>query len=165
MLAILAILALISWPFKKLYGQTEIINIYEPTAPLLVPVPNPEIVRQLAEQQEAEQIAAQARIAADKAAQRATTPYNVCSCVSYAKWFSGIDVGPIVYAKYHPINSQTPKVKGLIIFGGSKTGHLAVITAINGDLLTIKESNWIRCQTGTRVIPTSDPTILGFYNL
>lgn len=92
--------------------------------------------------------------------------YNPCSCVSYAKWLSGINVGIIGMAKNHPINSQTPQIGSLVVFAGnskSPAGHLAVVIAINGNQLTIKESNWIHCQQGQRVIPSDEPDIKGFY--
>jgi hypothetical protein len=92
--------------------------------------------------------------------------YNPCSCVSYARWLTGINVGTIKVAKNHPVNSQTPIVGSLVVFGANKkspAGHLAVVIAVNGDKMTIKESNWHYCHEGQRVIPIKEPDIKGFY--
>lgn len=91
--------------------------------------------------------------------------YDPCSCVSYARYASGINVGRIGYAINHPVNSPTPRVGGLVVtYEGRKTGHIAAITAVSGDTFTITEANYIRCQVGTRTLKIGDPRIKGFYN-
>lgn len=98
--------------------------------------------------------------------------YSACSCVSYARWLSGINVpipkrggNKIGWAIDHPVNSQIPKVGGIAILNIGAYGHLVVVVAINDGFMTIKESNYSRCGLTTRVIPINDPAIVGYYNL
>ena len=89
--------------------------------------------------------------------------YNPCSCVSYAKWKSGIDVGSIKLAKNHPIDSQSPIVGAIVVFNLSPAGHLAVVTEVFTDTIVIAEANYSPCRVGTREVSRDDPTILGYY--
>ena len=89
--------------------------------------------------------------------------FDPCSCVSYAKWKSGIDVGSIGAAKNHPINSDTPRVGSLVITNESTAGHLAVVIQVWADTIVISESNYIECQVGTREIRRDSPLIMGYY--
>ena len=64
--------------------------------------------------------------------------YNICSCVSYAKWKSGINVGSIGVALNHPVNSDTPNVGAIVVqkidsAGYRNTGHLSVVEKVNDD--------------------------------
>lgn len=89
--------------------------------------------------------------------------FDPCSCVSYAKWKSGINVGSIGKAKNHPINSENPTVGGLVILNESSAGHLAVVTQIWANTIVITEANFSPCKVGTREIPRNDTEILGYY--
>lgn len=90
--------------------------------------------------------------------------FNPCSCVSYAKWKSGINVGSIGAAKNHPINSKEPKVGGLVILRESAFGHLAEVSQVWEETIVISESNHIPCKTGTREINRNDNKIIGYYS-
>lgn len=87
----------------------------------------------------------------------------LCSCVTYAKQRSGINVGPVGYAKNHPINSHVPKVGSIMVMHSGWTGHLAVVTAVKGNLITITEANWKHCQQSTRTLNANNPSIRGYY--
>lgn len=90
-------------------------------------------------------------------------PYNVCSCVSYARWRSGINVPPMGLAKYWPVNSDIPVVGAVVVFGGSSTGHAAVVVEILGTKMRLDEANYTRCRVTTdRWVDMNDPTILGY---
>lgn len=93
----------------------------------------------------------------------APTGYDPCSCVSYAKWKSGINVGPIGLAKYYPINSLIPIVGAIVITSESAAGHNAVVTAIDSQYIYVTEANYIRCKVGTRKIPINSSVIRGYY--
>jgi surface antigen len=111
------------------------------------------------------------RIADEKAKSRylaqgvRTNQAGACNCVIYSRAITGINVGPIGLAKYHPVNSQTPVVGAIAVFGGSWTGHLAVVVDVRNDgTFTVTEGNWVRCRITTgRVVHVSDPTLKGFY--
>ncbi len=89
---------------------------------------------------------------------------DYCSCVDTARALSGINVGPIGYAKNHPINSNTPNVGAIIVTSESYYGHLGVVIAINGDTLTIQEGNYFKCQLSSRKISTNYDKIIGYYH-
>lgn len=91
------------------------------------------------------------------------TGYDVCSCVSFAKATSGINVGPIGMAKNHPINSQTPEIGEIVITNESPAGHLAVVTAVDNSTITVSEANYIPCKTDTRTLKKTSPVIRGYY--
>lgn len=105
-------------------------------------------------------------------AERKAAPkgYNPCSCVSYAKYRSGINVGPVGRAKNHPVNQKYPSVGAIAIFSISSgyyknTGHAAVVESVDleGFTFTVSEANYIPCKTTTRKIPLDDPTVIGYY--
>jgi hypothetical protein len=120
-----------------------------------VPIELPEPAKAAIAKAEAEQkaLAKQKALLVKKASTKAALPYNPCSCVSYAKWLSGINVGSVGAAKNHPINSTMPVVGGLIVFkagiGMSQLGHLAVVIAVDGNLITTKGGNEQSCVAGT----------------
>jgi hypothetical protein len=80
------------------------------------------------------------------------TGFSACSCVSYAKWKTGINVGSIGYAKRHPINHSTPVVGaiGVMRYNASASGHLFAVGAIEGNRMLISEANWSRCRVTSR---------------
>jgi len=47
----------------------------------------------------------------------------------------------------------------------SYAGHLAVVLAIKGNVLTIAESNYIPCKEGVRQLNIDDGRIQGYYEL
>lgn len=96
--------------------------------------------------------------------------YDPCSCVSYAKYKSGINVGSIGAAKNHPINANLPAIGAIVVMRVNSqqyanTGHLAVVTAIDGDYMTVSEANYVHCKVTTRKLLTNDYTVRGYYIL
>jgi hypothetical protein len=89
--------------------------------------------------------------------------FDPCSCVSYARWKSGINVGPIGKAKNHPIDSDTPTVGGLVITNESGAGHLAVIKQVWAETIVVDESNYVPCKVSSREIRRDSPSIIGYY--
>ena len=96
-----------------------------------------------------------------------TLSYNPCSCVSYARWKTGINTGPIGYAKNHPINSSTPQVGAIGITtesrGRTDTGHLFVVIAETETTITVSEANLQKCKVSQRVLEKDNPIIRGYY--
>lgn len=90
--------------------------------------------------------------------------FNPCSCVSYARYKTGINVGPIGVARNHPVNSIVPVVGGLAVFGGSSTGHLVAVVALGPETFRIAEYNHVPCKYSERDIRYDDPLLKGFYN-
>jgi hypothetical protein len=86
-----------------------------------------------------------------------------CSCVNYARAVSGINVGSIGYAKYHPINSYTPNIGSIMIEDYAPYGHLTVVVSMTDTQITITEANFKHCKKGERTINRNDPHIRGFY--
>lgn len=87
-----------------------------------------------------------------------------CSCVCYARELTGIDVGSIIWAKNHPINSLVPVVGAIVVWKDGGTGHLAGVVSINGDgTITIKEANFSKCAVTIRTIPILGSGIDGYY--
>lgn len=97
--------------------------------------------------------------------------YDVCSCVSYARYLSGIAVSiprrpgySVGLAIDHPINSDHPKVGGIAILYDSWAGHEVYVSKVGVDNFTIKEANYYHCALSTRIIAIGSPEIKGFYN-
>lgn len=92
-----------------------------------------------------------------------TTGYNPCSCVTYARWKSGINVGSIGFARNHPINSHIPQVGAIMVTSESAAGHVAVVTAVNNTTLTVSEANYVRCKVSSRTLAKDSAFIRGYY--
>lgn len=151
---------------NTIYAKYNNSILYFPTdQPVELPEPAKAIIAK------AEQKAKQKALLIKKASLGATLPYNPCSCVSYAKWLSGINVGSVGAAKNHPVNSQVPMVGGLVVFkagiGMSQNGHLAVVIVTDGNLFTTKGANEESCVAGTihhYDLGVDYIKIKGFYN-
>lgn len=89
--------------------------------------------------------------------------FNPCSCVSAVRAFSGIDVGPIGYARNHPINTDWPITGGIVILDEGYFGHTAFVTKVDDEFIYIKESNFIPCTVGERKLRRDYSKILGYY--
>lgn len=85
-----------------------------------------------------------------------------CSCVLYAKALTGYS-RPVGWAKNWPINTGLPVIGGVIVTNDGLAGHVAVITAITGETLALKEANWLSCQKSTRQLNMTDSSIMGFW--
>lgn len=91
--------------------------------------------------------------------------FNPCSCVSYARWKSGINVGPIGLAKYHPINSALPHIGDIIVTYESWAGHVGVVVGITTTTVVIDDYNYKRCAHTIRELPLDAKTIKGYYSV
>ena len=90
--------------------------------------------------------------------------YDPCSCVSYARWRTGINVGSVGTASRHPVNSDVPRVGGLIILYDRQAGHAGAVENVNGEEITYSDCNEdYHCKCGKRTILLSDSKIKGFY--
>jgi surface antigen len=91
---------------------------------------------------------------------------NLCSCVTFAKQRSGINVGSIGVARNHPINSQTPKVGGIVVLREGKVGHVAVVIGVENGSIILDEANYVHCHRTTgRTLPLDSPDIRGYFNV
>lgn len=86
-----------------------------------------------------------------------------CSCVKYARAVSGIDVGPIGQAKNHPTNRSLPVVGGLFITYEGPSGHMGVVSGIEGNSFIGEDFNYESCTKTIRKIPIDSPLIKGYY--
>jgi LysM repeat protein len=83
-------------------------------------------------------------------------------CVPFAREYSGKPVYGV--AKYIPANSQDPAVGGVMLTSESGYGHVAVVTAINGDTIEIIERNYVSGWITKRQIPRNSSVIRGYFN-
>lgn len=89
---------------------------------------------------------------------------NACSCVLFAKAYSGKNPGSVGYARNWPVNSNVPVVGAVGKTNESWAGHVFVVTAINSDgTISVIEGNLSRCRVTTRKIPINSPIIRGYY--
>lgn len=86
-------------------------------------------------------------------------------CVLAIRHYFGISRNEVAgMAKYTRPNTQTPKVGSVIIFKGmSKYGHVGIVIATDGELVTYFDSNGDFTQRGAiRTIIKSDRRISGY---
>ena len=58
---------------------------------------------------------------------------------------------------------DTPKKNAIAVFGGNRFGHVALVTNVNGDRMTISEMNYKGFgQVDSRVVKVGNPTLKGF---
>lgn len=92
------------------------------------------------------------------------TTYDPCNCVSFARWKTGVNTGSIGVARNHPVNSQIPKVGAIVVMGGKyPAGHLAVVTDVADETISIIEANATPCQVGSRTLKKTNEIIIGYY--
>lgn len=90
--------------------------------------------------------------------------YNPCSCVSYARWRTGINVGSIGVAAKHPVNSETPSVGAIIVLHSKPDGHLGAVESFTDTTVTFSDCNQdFKCKCGTRTYQLTDSRIVGYY--
>ena len=90
--------------------------------------------------------------------------FNVCSCVSYARWRSGIDVGSIGVARNHPVNSKTPSVGAIVVTYESGAGHLAYVVNFDDQFIYLDEANYSKCSvTHNRALSINSRLIKGYF--
>lgn len=93
----------------------------------------------------------------------ASKGYDPCSCVSYARWFTGIYTGSIGVARNHPINRQDPVIGAIMVTRESGAGHVMGVTGYDDTYVYFSEANYTRCQVGTRKLPLNSSLIRGYY--
>lgn len=98
---------------------------------------------------------------------KASQVKETCSCVLAVKRLTGFTQS-VGYAKNWPRNTDTPQVGGVVITNESssgtyKTGHVAYISVIQDDVITLDEWNYVRCKHTTRTIKVGDKRIIGFW--
>jgi len=90
--------------------------------------------------------------------------YNPCSCVSYSRWRTGINVGSIGVAANHPVNSKTPSVGAIIVLHSKPDGHLGAVESFTDTTVTFSDCNQdFKCKCGTRTYSLTDSRIVGYY--
>lgn len=94
--------------------------------------------------------------------------YPRCSCVLFAKAYSGKNPGSVGYAKNWPINSQTPQVGAVGITTESSsgriyTGHVFVVQEVAGSQIKVIEANFGGCGISTRYLNADSPVIRGYF--
>jgi surface antigen len=60
--------------------------------------------------------------------------------------------------------TMIPSVGDIAVMWYGHVKHLAVVTEVNGDNITIKEGNYRRCKETERTITTNYPHLTGFYD-
>lgn len=84
----------------------------------------------------------------------------VCSCVMAVQYWglavrgNAIDILP---------NTEDPEIGGGILFySDNPYGHIALITYIKDDIITVSEANYFSCEEGTREVEITDKLIRGY---
>lgn len=85
-------------------------------------------------------------------------------CVAFAKWAAGLPGcrgNAIEWTKY--INSNEPKEGAVAVFDYGRYGHVAVVTDVKEDAITVKEQNYYGPYIiSSRKLDKTDPHILGY---
>lgn len=155
---ILLLLALSYWLMPQSIAAQEKyeFKIYPQTEPAWVVEPDYEVAERLYQEW----------LTRQKPKTRVTSvsgSFNPCNCVSYARYKTGINVGPIGLAKYHPVNSTVPIIGGLIVTYESWRGHLGVVVGISATTVTIDDYNYSPCAHTIRELPLDSSLIKGYY--
>ncbi len=85
-----------------------------------------------------------------------------CSCVTFVKRITGVQES-VGAARNWKINSTFPQVGGVVVTKESSYGHVAYIEAIDGNIMTLVEANYIPCKKSERKMAIDDPRIKGFW--
>lgn len=94
------------------------------------------------------------------------TPHNCDECVFYARCrLPSLPYGLFTLAdKQAIINWHTPEPGVVAIIDvGNDVGHVAYVEAVDGDILTLAESNWIPDTCGTRSGTEAALGIIGYF--
>lgn len=84
------------------------------------------------------------------------------SCVCWAKAAVGY-TNSVGAARSWPGLTSVPAVGAVVIQSIGKLGHAAVVTAIEGSLLHLKEANFVPGKVTTRTLSVDDKSILGYF--
>ena len=101
-------------------------------------------------------------VATNSPLKRSQTRYDASSCISFAKWYLGRSGEVWGNAGQIKPSVENPYVGGLVLTREGKFGHVAVITKIEDDTLSVIEANWIPNQISTRSLSSDSPVIRGY---
>lgn len=87
---------------------------------------------------------------------------TVCSCINYAKYILGVTGEVWGYPDKLATTSMSPHEGGLVLTSEGPYGHIAVVTSVNEDSITISEANYESCKITTRTLKLNDPVIRGY---
>jgi len=87
--------------------------------------------------------------------------FNAWSCVIFARQYIGRDDIKGTAGDLKPTVTE-PYVGGIVLLDEGKYGHIAVITDIASQSLSLIEANYKPGQITTRTIPTDYPRIIGY---
>lgn len=82
-------------------------------------------------------------------------------CLQFAQ-HQGLPYVGVAYAKDYPINTDKPVEGGFVKTNESWAGHIAKITKVEENTITIIESNYLSGYLTQRVLPISSSIIAGF---
>lgn len=92
--------------------------------------------------------------------------YNPSSCISYIRsrrsdltepWGT-----PKNFAQTHTLHTE-PWVGKVVILKEGPVWHVALVESIEGDTMTVSESNYIAGKYGTRTLPLNYALIVGYW--
>jgi len=97
-------------------------------------------------------------------------------CVDYVNYETDIQLSGYAYEWYrnainagYYVSSSTPVISSIIVFatqGNMTYGHVGIVTAINGNNITIRDSNWcnpVTChEVKEHTVDISNYTIAGY---
>ena len=87
--------------------------------------------------------------------------WTFCSCVQYAKAVLGRGNESWGNAGAIAPTTDTP-YPGAVVITTEGGGHVAVVTEVFVDKITIKEANYIPCAESERTLPLDNPAIRGY---
>lgn len=86
--------------------------------------------------------------------------HTLCNCYAYAEKYTGINLPPMAQIA---VNTDTPIAGSIAVMFYGRVKHVAVVTAVRDDGVTITEANYNHCEKTTRDIPYSYHNLHGFY--
>jgi len=87
---------------------------------------------------------------------------SYCNCYSYVASQRSI-VGGIGLAKYHPVNSQIPRVGAIIVTYESWRGHVGLVTGFDSSQVYIRDANFVPCRLTNRSLALGSSVIKGYW--
>lgn len=92
---------------------------------------------------------------------KADRAYNwtICSCTAEVR-----RLGAHVPTKDELVSNTTyPRVGGVVIQKYGELRHLSFVTSVGEDGIHVKETNFKKCERGTRIIPFNDSHTIGYW--
>lgn len=99
----------------------------------------------------------------EKTAHETTRADIACNCMAFARQYRP-DLPDVNASDLIP-NSDVPVVGGGVLFFYPHSGlsHIGIVENIEGDHITVIESNFKPCNITRRVIPVDERRVVGFY--